>query len=157
MARRTRRIEVTTRLAYPVETVWEALTDPTALGEWFMETDFAPVVGHRFQFRAAPVGGWRGWVDCQVTQVEPPRRLSFTWQGMAEHSVTQVTYELQSDGDGTRVRALHEGFDRSHGLLAGLMLRAILRGGWRRMFRRQLPPVLARLGAARTTGEVSHG
>ncbi len=157
MARRKQRIEVIARFAYPVEVVWQALTDPAELGEWFMKTDFAPVVGHRFQFRAEPVGGWRGWVDCEVTLVEPPARLSFTWQGMPEHSLTQVTYELQAEGDGTRVRALHEGFDRTHGRLAGLMLRAILKGGWRKMFRRQLPPVLARLAAAHANGEASHG
>ena len=31
MATRTRKIEVTARFAYPVETVWQALTDPAAL------------------------------------------------------------------------------------------------------------------------------
>jgi len=32
----------------PPEKVWRSLTDPAALGEWLMETDFAPQPGCDF-------------------------------------------------------------------------------------------------------------
>ena len=36
---------------HPPDRVWKALTDPQALARWYMDNDFQPVVGHRFQFR----------------------------------------------------------------------------------------------------------
>ncbi len=143
MKKKTRRIEVRESFPYPIELVWRAITDPEALSRWFMKTDFEPVVGKKFQFRAEPMRGWRGYVDCEVLEVEEPHRLRFSWQGMPEHNVTTVTYELEQRGDSTVIRAVHEGFDRSHGFLSGWMLRGILKGGWKKMFGKLLPQVLA--------------
>lgn len=42
------------RYPHTPERVWRALTDPKALAAWLMPNDFAPVVGHRFTFRAPP-------------------------------------------------------------------------------------------------------
>ena len=39
------------------------------------ETIFQPIVGHRFNFRAAPLHGWNGVTDCAAPEVEPPQRL----------------------------------------------------------------------------------
>jgi uncharacterized protein YndB with AHSA1/START domain len=130
---------------YPVAAVWRAIATRESLSEWLMQTDFEPRVGHKFQFRAQPMRGWRGYVDCEVLEVVPNRRLVYTWQGMPEHSVTTVTYELEQEGEGTLLKATHEGFDDSHGFLSGLLVRGILKAGWRKMFRTQLPAVLARL------------
>ena len=46
--------ELLFEVTYPhsPERVWRALTDPKALAAWLMPNDFAPVVGHRFTFRA---------------------------------------------------------------------------------------------------------
>jgi hypothetical protein len=37
---------------------------------WLMKTDFQPVVGHRFQFRATPPPHSNGVIDCEVFVVE---------------------------------------------------------------------------------------
>ena len=66
---------------HPPERVWRALTEPSDLAAWLMPNDFAPVVGHKFQFRAKPQLGWRGIVDCEVLEVDRPRKLAYTWQG----------------------------------------------------------------------------
>jgi uncharacterized protein YndB with AHSA1/START domain len=53
-----RDIAVEETLPFPVETVWQALTDPEALAEWVMPVEgFAPVVGQRFRFKARPMPG----------------------------------------------------------------------------------------------------
>jgi len=48
-------IHVDQFLSHPPERVWRALVDPELLAAWLMPTDFAPVVGHRFTFRASPI------------------------------------------------------------------------------------------------------
>ena len=38
----------------PPEKVWRALADCEAIAQWLMPNDFAPRVGHKFQFRTSP-------------------------------------------------------------------------------------------------------
>ena len=92
-------------LSHAPETVWRALTDANLIGDWLMETDFRPVVGHRFDLRA----DW-GKVDCEVLAVEPPHRLAYTWD--AEPLRTRVTWTLTPTSTGTRLRMEQTGFQR---------------------------------------------
>ena len=124
---------------HPPERVWRALTAPEELAAWLMPNDFAPVVGHKFQFRVKPQWGWRGIVDCEVLEVDPPRRLSYTWQGDPKYRVTTVTWILEPVSDGTRLTLKHTGFRG----VGGMLLKWMLRSGWKKMFKTSLPDVLA--------------
>ena len=53
-----------------------------------MSNDFEPVVGHRFNFRAKPQGGWNGVTDCVVLEVETPTRLVYSWSASATRPPT---------------------------------------------------------------------
>jgi uncharacterized protein YndB with AHSA1/START domain len=131
------RFEVT----YPhtPEQVWGALTDPKALAAWLMPNDFAPVVGHRFTFRAPPQPWFDGVVRCEVLAVEPPRRLSYSWQGGPMPSPTTVTWTLEPVSEGTRVCLVHAGFTG----VSGRIIRLILGSGWRSLLTRKLARLLA--------------
>jgi uncharacterized protein YndB with AHSA1/START domain len=134
-----RDIAIEEALPYPVETVWRALTDPVALAEWVMPVEgFAPVVGQRFTFRARPMPGWDGVINCEVLAVEPPHRLVLRWQGSQMRNPTTVTWALTASGGGTLLRIEHQGFDG----LGGAVLRLMHRSGWRGMVRRRLPHLL---------------
>ncbi|WP_442600492.1 SRPBCC family protein [Paenibacillus sp. KN14-4R] len=88
-----------------IEKVWSALTDSSKLAKWVsniqtgqpMENDFKPVVGHRFQFRTQPSEYWNGIIEGEVLIVDPPNRLSYTWESGEKHT---VTWTLQDLGDG---------------------------------------------------------
>jgi uncharacterized protein YndB with AHSA1/START domain len=123
---------------YPPERVWRALTDPQELASWLTPGDFAPRVGHRFQFRAKPQWGWRGIVDCEVLEVDPPRRLSYTWQGDEKGQVTTVTWTLEPVSDGTRLVLEHTGFRG----LSGWFHKRILGSGWKGMLAKTIRDVL---------------
>jgi len=80
-------------LAHAPEKVWRALTEPALLREWLL-----PAVGFRlergaaFTFKAEPVGGWDGIVQCRIADVEPHQRLRYEW-GVGEMA-TVVTFTL---------------------------------------------------------------
>jgi uncharacterized protein YndB with AHSA1/START domain len=97
--------------------VWEAIADSAALGEWMYPNDFAPSVGHRFTFRvpAKPEVGFDGLtVECEVLECAAPSRLVFSWSAGGPVVDTRVTFQLEPDGDGTRVLFEHSGFDLLH-------------------------------------------
>jgi uncharacterized protein YndB with AHSA1/START domain len=131
---------------HPPERVWRALVEPEALASWLMPNDFRPVVGHKFQFRVgSPPRGWRGIVDCEVRVVDPPRRLSYSWQGEPNHRPTVVTWTLEPVPGGTRLRLEHAGFRG----VGGFLLSWMLGRGWGKMLRTSLPNVITLLAEGR--------
>ncbi|MCA9646609.1 MAG: SRPBCC domain-containing protein [Polyangiaceae bacterium] len=106
-------IEVDYFIDAPPPRVWRALTDPKLLAAWLMENDIRAEVGHRFTFRAKPMPGWDGVVQCEVLEVDEPHLLRYSWRGGSEeHRLdTIVTWRLRPAEDGgTRLRLEHSGF-----------------------------------------------
>lgn len=125
-----RDITVEVDLPYRPAEVWLALTDPAALGEWLMPVEnFAAVVGRRFTLRAKPVPGWDGVVHCEVTEVDEPHRLAYTWRGSTMRTATTVVWQLSPTAGGTRLRLDHNGFTG----IGGAILAFLHRGGWRKI------------------------
>jgi uncharacterized protein YndB with AHSA1/START domain len=73
-----------------------------------MTNDFKPMVGHRFTFRATPVPGWSGIIECEVLVVEPPSMLSYSWGTLGIG--TAVTFTLTPTESGTHLRFEQSGF-----------------------------------------------
>jgi uncharacterized protein YndB with AHSA1/START domain len=108
-------IRVEYDLPHPPAKVWRALTESSLLARWLMPNDFRAEVGHRFEFRAPPMPHWDGIVRCEVREVDPPRRLRFTWVGGSKDAGTYldttVTWLLTpTSGGGTLLRLEHAGF-----------------------------------------------
>jgi uncharacterized protein YndB with AHSA1/START domain len=95
----------------PIEHVWKAITDSAILAQWLMENDFAARVGARFTLRRSdPSPGWRGWIDCEVLDLQPPTRMVWSWSDGADGSVpSRVIFELEVEGSGTRLTLRHVG------------------------------------------------
>ena len=109
----TRSLVFERQMPHPPEKIWRALTTPELIAEWLMKNDFAPAVGHRFQFRATPMPGWAGFTNCQVIEVEPPSRLAYRWGDGTESDSglrTVVTWTLTPVDGGTLVRMEQSGF-----------------------------------------------
>ena len=104
----TRSLVIEKDMPHAPEKIWRALTQAPLIGQWLMENDFRPVVGHKFTLRAKPVPNWNGIVDCEVLAIEANQRLSYTWGSMGLASV--VTWTLTPGDGGTHVRMEQSGF-----------------------------------------------
>lgn len=96
-------------LQHPPEKVWRALTDPVLLAEWLLpvvELELAP--GATFKLQAPPQPGWDGLVQGRMLEIEPQRKLSYTW--VVGELDTVVTFTLTPTPSGTRLSLLHTGF-----------------------------------------------
>src|ERR1700710_799646 len=120
-------------MPFPPEKIWRALTQPHLIEAWLMKSDFKPVVGHGFNFRA----DWCS-VDCQVLAIEPNKTLSYSWGAYGLESV--VTWTLTPAGTGTHLRMEQAGFrpDQQQAFHGA-------RHGWQQFFA-NLEQVLARTG-----------
>jgi uncharacterized protein YndB with AHSA1/START domain len=82
-------------LPSPREEVWEALTDPERLEDWFAnEVELDLREGGDATFR------WSNGEErhATFTEVDPERRLAFEWDEDGE-----VEFTLDDDADGTRL------------------------------------------------------
>ena len=85
-------------LAHSVERVWRAVSVPAELERWFpAAADWTPAVGETFE--AAGMTG-------EVTEVDPPRRLAWTFNGEL------YSFDLTPDGEGCRLVFIHVVNDR---------------------------------------------
>ena len=123
-----------------VAKLWRALTSAEALSIWLMPTDFEPVLGHRFTFQTKPSPGFDGVVRCEVLELDPERKLSFSWSGGSLKD-TIVTFNLTPYGNRTQLHFEHRGFE---GIVNRLLLRNLLASGWKgKILTKQLDQYLA--------------
>ena len=109
----TKSIVVERVIPHAPEKIWRALTQAAMIAEWLMENDFKAVVGHKFQFHATRMPGWKGYTNCEVLEVDEPRKLVYSWGDGAESDSglkTIVTWTLIPAAGGTLVRVEQSGF-----------------------------------------------
>lgn len=131
-------------LRHPPEKVWRALTEPELMAEWLLPVlgfDLRP--GAAFTLKAPQAyPGWDGTVSCRVVEVEPHRKLSYTWEAIGLDTV--VTFTLTPTESGTRLSIVQSGFKPDQKREFGGA-----RYGWKMMGER-LAEVLERLPQARS-------
>jgi uncharacterized protein YndB with AHSA1/START domain len=96
---------------YPPQRVWQVLTSQAALATWLMKNNFEPCIGHRFQFIYSLIPGFEESINCQVIELEEPRRLSFTWQDKMMCQPSIVTWTLKAVDGGTELHLEHRVFE----------------------------------------------
>ena len=110
-------------IPHPIEAVWALLTDAASIADWLMPTsDFQAVVGTRFRLQTHDLSP-DGWVRAEIIDLDPPRRMVWSWSGSDDRIPSTVTFELTQEHAGTRLRLTHVGeIDPTVG--------ALLRDGW---------------------------
>ena len=109
MTTRTDSVALEFDLAHPPEKVWRALTEPQLLSEWLLPVaNFRLQPGSQFTFKAPPQPGWDGLVNCQMSEIERFKRLSYAW--VVGDIDTLVTFTLEPTSAGTRLSVVQTGF-----------------------------------------------
>jgi uncharacterized protein YndB with AHSA1/START domain len=98
-------------LHHPPQKVWRALTEPALLAEWLLPVfDFSLERGAAFKFKTQPYPPWDGTVNCRMMEIEPERKLSYTWVVGDMELETVVTFTLTPTPAGTRLMLVQSGF-----------------------------------------------
>ena len=115
----TQHILVEEVFPHAAEILWKTLTSGELMGRWLMmqPTGYEAVPGNRFTYQTTPAGAWDGVIQCEVLEVRPNERLSYSWRGGHEGNTeygsrldTVVTFTLAKVEGGTRLRVVHSGF-----------------------------------------------
>jgi uncharacterized protein YndB with AHSA1/START domain len=97
------------RLAHPPERVWRAVTETDELAKWFParpEISGERQVGAALTFeypdnQEPPETG-------EIVELEEPRLFAFTWRPGSGGEPQLLRFELESDGNGTKLVFTHE-------------------------------------------------
>jgi uncharacterized protein YndB with AHSA1/START domain len=130
-------------IAAPRERIFQALTDPQQAAQWwgqgdkyrFSQFDMDVRVGGRWSCSGTSTSmGADIAVHGEFLEIDPPRRLAYTWTSSWMPTVTEVLWELEPQIGGTLLKLTHTGFagdadrTKSHSLGWSLVL------GWLQAF-----------------------
>lgn len=95
----------------PIDKVWTAITDRNQMKQWYFDiADFKPEVGFEFTFSAGSEG--KKYVHlCKITEVQPGKKLSYSWRYEGYKGNSIVTFELFDEGGATRLKLTHTGLE----------------------------------------------
>jgi uncharacterized protein YndB with AHSA1/START domain len=108
----------------PPSEVWEYLTRPELIEQWLMKSDFQPLTGckFRFTFTAKPNSKYEGVIHCEVLEVKPFTKLSYSWNGNTNDGSRNynsiVVWTLIPKDSGTELQLQHNGFTVLEDVLA---------------------------------------
>lgn len=95
----------------PAAKVWKAITDKNEMKNWYFDLkEFRAEKGFKFQF----LGGHEGvqYVHlCEVTEVIPEKKISYSWRYEGYSGISQVTFELIEQENKTLLRLSHTGLE----------------------------------------------
>lgn len=105
-------------IAAPRERIFEALTDPRQAVRWWGQNDRYHMnefqmdvrVGGRWSTTGASVRMGDIEIHGEFLEIDPPRRLAYTWISTWMPKSTKVLWELETQGAGTVVKLTHTGF-----------------------------------------------
>ena len=95
----------------PVEVLWKAITDKNEMKQWYFDLkEFKAEPGFKFTFTGGKDD--RQYLHlCEVKDVIPNKKLSYTWKYDNYPGESKVTFELFPENDKTRLKLTHEGLE----------------------------------------------
>jgi uncharacterized protein YndB with AHSA1/START domain len=93
-----------------IRKLWQALTDKDQMKIWYFDLkEFRPEKGFKFQFSGGDENV-QYLHECEILEVNPPHKLSYSWRYPDYEGYSVVTFELTEEAaDKTRLKLTHEG------------------------------------------------
>lgn len=96
----------------PIEKVWSALTVYELMKMWYFDIPgFKAEKGYKFQFMGGPEDGVQYLHLCEITDVIPGKKLTYSWRYDGYEGISYVTFELTAEGDRTTLFLSHIGLE----------------------------------------------
>ena len=132
-------VQLTRLLDAPAEKVWRALTDRNEMKNWYFDlADFRADVGFTFQFAGGPAPERQYTHLCEVKEVVPGKKLSYSWRYQGYTGDSLVTFELEAQGNKTLLKFSHTGLDTFPAENADLAAKNFAEG-WNHIILKALP------------------
>lgn len=129
-------------IAAPRERVFEAITDPAQAARWWGPGDRYRMTDIQMEMR--PGGKWSAVgssvnmgpikIHGDILEVDPPRKLTYTWTSNWFAKLTQVVWELETRDQGTYVKLTHTGFGGDAAQTKGHSIGWSLVMGWLQVY-----------------------
>lgn len=95
----------------PISKVWKAISDRNEMKKWYFDlAEFKPEVGFKFQFTGGTENNQYLHL-CEITQVIPEKKLSYSWRYDGYAGKSCVAFELFAEGDQTHLKLSHDGLE----------------------------------------------
>ncbi len=95
-----------------IDKVWKAITDKNEMKQWYFDLEeFKAEVGFKFQFKAGHNEAVQYLHRCEVTEVIPQKKLTYSWCYEGYSGISFVTFELFKKGEKTLLKLTHQGID----------------------------------------------
>ena len=95
----------------PIDKVWKAITDKNDMKKWYFDiAEFKAEKGFEFEFTATDKNVVYRHL-CQITEVVPGKKLSYSWRYDKQPGISYVTFELFPEGSSTRLKLTHTGLE----------------------------------------------
>ncbi len=92
--------------------VWQAITEKEMMKQWYFDLkEFKPETGFQFEFMGGSEDGTQYKHLCEVTEVIPEKKLTYSWRYEGYEGITYVTFELFDENGNTRLKLTHTGFE----------------------------------------------
>lgn len=90
--------------------VWQAITEKELMKQWYFDLkEFDAVVGFQFEFMGGEEGGKQWKHLCEITEVIPERKITYSWKYEGYTGISYVTFELFEEKEQTRLKLTHSG------------------------------------------------
>ncbi|MDP2385573.1 MAG: SRPBCC domain-containing protein [Bacteroidota bacterium] len=95
-----------------IEKVWNAISNKEEMKKWYFDlAEFKAEVGFKFQFTGGPPDGVQYLHLCEITEVIPEKKLTYSWKYDGYEGISFVTFELTPIGNTTKLVLTHSGVD----------------------------------------------
>ncbi|WP_435353302.1 SRPBCC family protein [Emticicia sp. SJ17W-69] len=92
--------------------VWKAITDKDEMKNWYFDlAEFKAEVGFKFQFMGGDTNGKQYLHLCEITEVIPEKKLTYSWRYDGYVGNSFVSFELSEQENKTLLRLTHEGLE----------------------------------------------
>jgi uncharacterized protein YndB with AHSA1/START domain len=96
----------------PIAIVWKAITDKDEMKNWYFDlAEFKTEIGFSFEFTGGPSPDRQYLHHCEITEVIPGKKVTYSWRYIGYEGISYVTFELMPLETKTLVQLMHTDID----------------------------------------------